>query len=60
MTENETPKTNSDMLKVTAENLNEFLLQVAGHLDSLEKELFRLRARVAELESIDGDNTTAQ
>jgi hypothetical protein len=60
MTEKETPKTNSDMLRVTAENLNEFLLQVAGHLEALEKELVRLQARVAELETSSGNDNTAQ
>ena len=48
------------MLRVTAENLNEFLLQVAGHLEALEKELVRLQARVAELETSSGNDNTAQ
>ena len=60
MTEKETLKTNSDMLRVTAENLNEFLLQIAGHLEALEKELVRLQARVTELEAVSGNDNSTQ
>ena len=60
MTENEMPKTNSEMLRVTAQNLNEFFLQVAEHLDALEKEVVRLQARIVELEAGSGNDSTAQ
>ena len=56
----EVPKTNGDMLRVTAENLNEFLVQVADHLEALEAELVRLQSRVEELEASNGNNTEAQ
>ena len=56
----EVPKTNSDMLRVTAENLNEFLLQVSNHLDALETALAQAQARIAELEAQVGNDTTAQ
>ena len=60
MTEKEMPKTNSEMLRVTAQNLNEFFLQVAEHLDALEKEVVRLQARIVELEAGSGNDSTAQ
>ena len=48
------------MLRVTAQNLNEFFLQVAEHLDALEKEVVRLQARIVELEAGSGNDSTAQ
>jgi hypothetical protein len=60
MTEKEMPKTNSDMIRATAENLNEFFLQVAGHLEVLENELVKVKARIAELEASDGNDNSAQ
>ena len=60
MTEKEMPKTNSDMIRATAENLNEFFLQVAGHLEVLENELVTVKARIAELEASDGNDNSAQ
>jgi hypothetical protein len=60
MTEKEMPKTNSDMIRATAENLNEFFLQVASHLEVLENELVKVKARIAELEASDGNDNSAQ
>jgi hypothetical protein len=60
MSEKEMPKTNSDMIRATAENLNEFFLQVAGHLEVLENELVKVKARIAELEASDGNDNSAQ
>jgi uncharacterized coiled-coil DUF342 family protein len=60
MTEKETPKTNSDMIRATADNLNEFFLQVASHLEALENELIKVKTRIAELEASNGNDNTAQ
>jgi hypothetical protein len=60
MTENNEPKTNSDMIRLTAGNLNEFLVQVADHLEALENELLRIKTRIAELEASSGNDNTAQ
>ena len=43
----------AEMVRVTAENLNEMLNQMAIHIESLEK-------RISELESQNGNNNTAQ
>jgi len=43
----------AQMVRVTAENLNEMLLQMAGHIEALEK-------RIAEMELQIGNNTQTQ
>ena len=43
----------AEMVRVTAENLNEMLIQMAAHIDSLEK-------RIAEMEAEIGNHTKAQ
>jgi len=43
----------AQMVRVTAENLNEMLIQMAAHIEALEK-------RIAEMELQIGNNTPAQ
>jgi ubiquinone biosynthesis protein UbiJ len=50
MSENTTPMTVSEMLRMTNEKTSSFMLQVADHLDTLEAEVARLQARVTDLE----------
>jgi len=54
-----TPPTVPQMLRMTGENTAEFMMQVADHIEKLEKAVADLKARVVEMESsIGNDNTT--
>jgi phage shock protein A len=50
-TENLTPPSVSDMLRITGNNHATFMSQVADHIDGLEKTIADLKAKIAELES---------
>jgi hypothetical protein len=49
-TENLTPPSVPDMLRITGGNTAQFMEQVADHIEKLEQEVARLTARVSELE----------
>ena len=55
MSENLTPPSVSDMLRLTGENKSEFMKQVANHIDKLEQTVIELQARVTELEKPKND-----
>ena len=50
----------SDMIRVTAENQNTFLTQIADHIDKLEQAIDELRNRVNAMEQANEPDTTAQ
>jgi uncharacterized protein Yka (UPF0111/DUF47 family) len=50
----------SDMIRVTAENQNTFLMQIADHIDKLEQAIDELRNRVIAMEQTNEPNTAAQ
>jgi hypothetical protein len=50
MSENLTPPSVPDMLRMTGENTFEFMKQVADHIEKLEEAVKALQARVEELE----------
>ena len=50
----------SDMIRVTAENQNTFLIQIADHIDKLEQAIDELRNRVNAMEQANESDTTAQ
>jgi uncharacterized protein Yka (UPF0111/DUF47 family) len=50
----------SDMIRVTAENQNTFLIQIADHIDKLEQAIDELRNRVITMEQANEPDTTAQ
>ena len=50
----------SDMIRITAENQNTFLTQVADHIDKLEQAIDELRNRVTAMEETNVDNDQAQ
>ena len=50
----------SDMIRVTAENQNTFLMQIAEHIDKLEQAIDELRNRVIAMEQENEPDTTAQ
>ena len=50
----------SDMIRVTAENQNTFLIQIADHIDKLEQAIDELRNRVIAMEQANESDTTAQ
>jgi len=50
----------SDMIRVTAENQNTFLMQIADHIDKLEQAIDELRNRVNAMEKDNDDNNQAQ
>jgi hypothetical protein len=50
----------SDMIRVTAENQNIFLIQIADHIDKLEQAIDELRNRVNAMEKANESDTTAQ
>ena len=50
----------SDMIRVTAENQNTFLIQIADHIDKLEQAIDELRNRVNAMEQANEPDTTAQ
>jgi hypothetical protein len=49
----------SDMIRITAENQNTFLIQIADHVDKLEQAIAELRDRVNAMEKANGDNAQA-
>lgn len=49
-TENLTPPSVADMLRMTGENTNNFMMHVAEHVDKLEQKVLQLQQRVKELE----------
>jgi len=50
----------SDMIRVTAENQNTFLIQIADHIDKLEQAIDELHNRVTTMEQANEPDTTAQ
>jgi uncharacterized protein Yka (UPF0111/DUF47 family) len=50
----------SDMIRVTAENQNTFLLQIADHIDKLEQAIDELRNRVNAMEQANEPDTASQ
>jgi uncharacterized protein Yka (UPF0111/DUF47 family) len=50
----------SDMIRVTAENQNTFLMQIADHIDKLEQAIDELRDRVITMEQANEPDTAAQ
>ena len=50
MDENTTPPSVPEMLRITGENTHEFMKQIAEHIEKLENEILKLRARITELE----------
>jgi len=55
-----TPPTVPQMLRMTGDNTAEFMMQVADHIERLEKAVVDLKARIVELELTSGNNNTAQ
>jgi hypothetical protein len=51
--EDTVPKKISDMLRTTAENYGEFMMQVAEQFDRLESHVIKLEHRIMELENAD-------
>jgi polyhydroxyalkanoate synthesis regulator phasin len=50
----------SDMIRITAENQNTFLIQIADHIDKLEQAIDELRNRVTAMEETNVNNDQAQ
>jgi ubiquinone biosynthesis protein UbiJ len=50
----------SDMIRITAENQNTFLMQIADHVDKLEQAVAELRDRVSTMEKTNVDDVQAQ
>jgi hypothetical protein len=50
----------SDMIRITAENQNTFLIQIADHIDKLEQAIDELRTRVSTMEQANEPDNTAQ
>jgi ubiquinone biosynthesis protein UbiJ len=50
----------SDMIRITAENQNIFLMQIADHVDKLEQAVAELRDRVNAMEKTNVDDVQAQ
>jgi uncharacterized protein Yka (UPF0111/DUF47 family) len=50
----------SDMIRVTAENQNTFLIQIADHIDKLEQAIDELRNRVTTMEQADESASKTQ
>jgi ubiquinone biosynthesis protein UbiJ len=50
----------SDMIRITAENQNTFLMQIADHVDKLEQAVAELRNRVNTMEKANVDDVQAQ
>jgi ubiquinone biosynthesis protein UbiJ len=50
----------SDMIRITAENQNTFLIQIADHIDKLEQAIDELRTRVSTMERANEPDNTAQ
>jgi hypothetical protein len=60
MTEQVKAPTVPEMLRMTGENTAEFMMQVADHIERLEKAVEELKARIVELELASGNDNTAQ
>jgi hypothetical protein len=45
----------SEMLRMTGANTAEFMLQIAEHIEKLEEEVAKARARITELDLQNGD-----
>ena len=60
MTEEVKAPTVPEMLRITGDNTAEFMMQVADHIEKLEKAVEELKARIVELESTSGNNNKAQ
>jgi hypothetical protein len=50
----------SEMIRTTAENSNQFMQQIADHIDKLEDGIIKLQARIEELEMHNGLNISSQ
>jgi len=44
-----------EMLRMTGANTAEFMLQIAEHIEKLEEEVAKAKARITELEAQNGD-----
>ena len=53
MTENLTPPSVSQMIRLTSENNNTFMQQIADHIDKLEQTVLDLQQRIQNLEAND-------
>lgn len=51
MTENLTPPSVSQMIRVTSENNNVFMQQIADHIDKLEQSVLDLQKRIQDMEA---------
>jgi len=60
MTEQVKAPTVPEMLRMTGENTAEFMMQVADHIERLEKAVDELKTRIVELELASGNDNTAQ
>jgi ubiquinone biosynthesis protein UbiJ len=60
MTEEVKAPTVPEMLRMTGDNTAEFMMQVADHIERLERAVEELKARIVELESTSGNDNTAQ
>lgn len=60
MTDEVKAPTVPEMLRMTGDNTAEFMMQVADHIERLERAVEELKARIFELESASGNNNTAQ
>ena len=52
MTE-ETPKSVSEMIRITSENSNQFFQEIADHIDYLESTIASLQAKILQYEELD-------
>lgn len=55
-----TPPTVPEMLRTTGDNTAEFMMQVADHVERLERAVEELKARIVELELASGNDNKAQ
>ena len=60
MTDEVKAPTVPEMLRMTGDNTAEFMMQVADHIERLERAVEEMKARIFELESASGNNNTAQ
>jgi ubiquinone biosynthesis protein UbiJ len=60
MTEEVKAPTVPEMLRMTGDNTAEFMMQVADHIERLERAVEELKARIFELESASGNDNKAQ
>jgi hypothetical protein len=50
----------SEMIRTTAENSNQFMQQIADHIDKLEDGIIKLQTRIEELEMRNDLNISSQ